>query len=452
MLCDRVLGVLRDEGAEGDAFIERRRTLRLHVREGKIDEVTRAEVRGLAIRAMREGKLGFVHTSKLDPDGVAEAAKKACELARSASARDDLTLADPAGLGDGQDEGLSLGIFDPEVETRSVDEKQAWIRQVEDAARKFDPKIQRTEGASWNEDLRSVWLANTKGLFRHFRKSGIEVDVQVIAQDQGEMQPGEMSSEHTAWAGLPDPSEFGRRAAERGVRLLGGRPAETGTYPVVFSPDAGFAFLVYLSVALNGDHLSKKRSWLASRYGGSEPVRLGSELVTVRDEGRLRGGIATVPFDGEGVDTADRILVENGVVRGSLCDLASAKRLSVAPTGNAGRGGYEQNPQIVNHNFSLAAGASTIEQLLAPIEKGLWVWGFSGWWIGLEPSNPNFSSAANGLWIEKGKPVRPVARVTVAGPLEAILSNIEAMGSDLVWDHQTKTPSFRVKEMSVSGS
>jgi PmbA protein len=79
------------------------------------------------------------------------------------------------------------------------------------------------------------------------------------------------------------------------------------------------------------------------------------------------------------------------------------------------------------------------------------VWGLSGWWLGLDPSNPQFSSAASGLWIENGKPVRPVARVTIAGTLQEIFSAVDSVGDDLVWDGAVKTPTFRVREMAVSG-
>jgi PmbA protein len=451
-LCQAALDVLAGKGAEGDAYLERRRSLRLHVREGRTDEISRAEVRGLAIRAIKDGRLGFVYTSKLEPDMVAQAAAQACELARSASVREELALADPSGPGDGSDEGEPLRIYDPEMEARSVDERKDWIRRAEQTALSYDPRIKRTDGASWDEDLDSVWLANTKGLFRHHRKSRVEVAVSVVAEDKGEMQPGEMSYEHTSWKDLPDPAQLGRAAADRGMRLLGGRPVETGNYPVVFSPEAGWAFLVYLSVALDGNHLSRGRSWLTGPMAGDAPVRLGGDKVTVRDDGRLPGRLGSVPFDGEGVDTRDQVLLENGLVRGRLCDLASARKLKVTPTGNAGRNGYESSPAIGAHNLWLSPGTASVDQLLAPIDRGLWVWGFSGWWIGLDPSNPNFSSAAVGQWIEKGKVVRPVARVTIAGMLRDILSGVEEIGSDLVWDHPTKTPSFRVRELSVSGS
>lgn len=447
-LLDRSCDALRAGGAEGDAWIENRRHLHLLIREGRLEELQRAEVRGLAIRAMSGGKLGFVYTSECDEDGAARAAAKACELARSGSARDDLILADPRGPGDGNDEGAALSAYDPSIEKRTIAEKEDWARSAESVARGFDPKIRRTEGASYDENLAAYWLMNTKGLYRHYTKSGLNVGVQVIAEDQGEMQQGEIGHEAGRWGSLPDPGAFGRRSADRALRLLGGKPAPTGKYPIVFSPDAGYAVLVYLSVALSGDALSRGRSWLSGR---AAEAPIGSSLVTIHDDGRLLEGPACVPFDGEGIDTGDNILVEGGKMRGSLRDLAAAKRLGLPSTGSSRRDGYETLPRISSGNLYLAPGKVKPEEVIAGVETGLWVWGVTGWWIGLDPSNPTLSTAAYGLWIEKGKPMRPVARVTLAGTVEEILGGVDAVADDLLWDHSTKTPTFRVRSMALSG-
>jgi PmbA protein len=448
VLLDSALSVLKGAGAEGDAYLEQRRTLSFQIREGQLQDISRADVRGLAVRAMRDGRLGFVYTSTLDAEGARQAAERALDLARSASPRDDLLLPEPSGPGDGRDEGAQLQILDSSLEKRPLPEKQEWAREAEAVARGYDPKIKRTEGVGYEENIVASWIANTKGLFRHQKKSGIEMGIQVIAEDGEDKQPGELSHHAVHWDDLPDPGEFGRRAGEKAVRLLGGRPVPTGRYPVIFSSEVGWAPLVYLALALRGDHLSRGRSWLA----GQPQAALGSSLVTIRNDGRKVGGPASAAFDGEGVDTQDLLLLDQGKVSGNLLDLASAKRLGARSNGNSQRGGYASLPEIASSNLCLVPGTAKAEEIVGGVEKGLWIWGLSGWWIGLDPSNSQFSSAANGLWIEKGKPVQPVARVTVAGAIPEILGGIEEVGSDLVWNGTTRTPTYRVKEMAVSGT
>ncbi len=446
-LVDSILDALRAAGASGDAYLEHRRSMHLQIREGRLEEVTRAEVLGVGIRAMLGGRLGFVHTSAADLGRVMKAVETACDLARAGSPREDLVLAAPAGPGDGSDEGESLELYDAALENVPLGEKEQWAQAAEAVARGFDPKIRRTEGASYNEDLGGYWMGNTNGLFRHSRRSHISVGVQVIAEEAGEMQPGEVGIDAVRFMDLPDPGALGRRAGERAIRLLGGRPVPTGNYPVVFSRDVGWTLLIHLAQAMNGENLSRGRSWLADR--GETP--LGSPLVTIVDDAREARGPGRAPFDGEGVDSTRTVLVEAGGVRGSLLDLASAKRLGLASTGNAHRDGYEALPQIAPTNLFMMPGSSTVEGILSGVEEGFWVWGLSGWWVGLDPSNPRFSSAASGLWIEKGKPTRSVARVTIAGTIEEILGSIDAVAGDLIWEGSIQTPTFRVASMTVSG-
>ncbi len=448
VVLNQVLEILRAENAEGDAYLVERESLSLRVREGRLEEISRAGVRGLAVRAMVDQRLGFVHTSAVGEEGARDAARKALALAKSASPRTDLVIPEPVGPGDGRDEGEALAIYDSSIEEKPISEKEGWARSAEAIARGHDPKIRGTEGASYDEDLTSIWIANTKGLFRHCRLSGIDVGVEVVAEEADEKQIGDAGVEVTRWENLPDPGELGRRAAERAVRLIGGRPVPTGRYPVIFSPDAGWAPLVYVSVALRGDHLSRKRSWLTDRLD----TQIGSRFVTIRDDARKVGGPASLPFDAEGVDTGEITLVDQGKVAGTLLDLASAKRLAKESTGSSRREGYAQLPEISSSNLYLAPGDTKPEQLFDGVEQGLWVWGLSGWWVGLDPSNPDFSSAAFGLWIEDGKPTKPVARVTIAGTIEEILGGVDAVADDLVWDHPTKAPTYRVAEMAVSGT
>lgn len=450
-LCETALQALRDNGAEGDVYIEQSRSLRLGVRSGVLESLSRSDVHGMAVRAMKDGRLGFVHTARLDTDSIAEAARQACVLSEFGSKRDDLILAAPSGPGDGGDEGEQLHLHDSSLEMMTLEAKRNWILEAEAAGMSHDGRIVRSGGASWREDLRGRWIANTNGLLRHYRRSGVGVSVDVVAEAEGSLQSGGRGFDVVRAGDLPDPSDLGREAADRAVQLLGGTPVATGRYPVVFSPDAGGALMAYTAIALNGEHLSRGRSWLAERLEGPEEVRLGSDLITIRDSGRMKHRTGSAPFDGEGVDTRDQFLVNKGIVAGRLCDLASAKRLGIPPTGNASRGSYESAPEIRAHNLHLEPGSSSLDEVLESVEKGLWIWGLSGWWTGMNPSNPQFSSAAFGLWIENGRPVRPVARVTIAGTLEEMLGGVDAVADDLVWTRDTNVPTFRVKELMVSG-
>lgn len=328
-----------------------------------------------------------------------------------------------------------------------MEEKTAWLVTAEAAARDVDPRITRSESMTLDETRAERWIANTRGLFRHYRRSGLTVTVEVAAEEGDDKQQGYREFSAVRWRQLPDPLHLGRDAGEYAVSLLGGRPVPTARVPVVFRPSAGFAPLLYVASALNGQALAEERSWLAGR--GDEPI--GSSLVTIRDDGRRPSGVGSAPFDDEGVDTRRTALVEHGRVSGAITDLASAKRLGRRSSGNAVRNGYDALPQASMRNLYLEPGEHAPEDILASVTNGFWVWGLRGWWIGNDPSNPTFSSDAFGLWIENGKPTRPVARVTIAAPLDELLSHVDMVGSDLRWEGNVATPTYRVSDVAVSG-
>jgi PmbA protein len=458
-LIDRVRGTLREEGAEGDVYIEHRKELELRVREGKLEGLTRSEVRGLAVRAFKDGRLGFVHSTELTDEGAATATRRACGLSRSGSTREDLVLApgrapgvEPAASPTFdtplEDEGRALDLYDESLASRSIAERTSWLVTAEQAARGTDPRVARTDNTTLRDVASSIWIGNTNGLERHCRKTDVNVVLEIVAEEGEDKQPGTTNLRVAHWHQLPSPAEAGRNTARKALRLLGGRPIRTGRYPVIFSPDAGWAPLVYFAGAVNGSALDRGRSWLSQRPNQT----IGSELVTIRDSGRVRGASGSIPFDGEGIDTHDAVLMDRGAVSGSELDLATSARTGRPPTGNALRGGYERLPEIGSHNLYMEAGATTPEEIVASTKQGLWVWGLSGWWIGLDPSNPEFSSGASGVWIEWGKLVKPVARVTIASSLADLFKNVDAVGNDLVFDGTTKTPTYRVAEMAVSGT
>jgi PmbA protein len=478
LLLETVLSLLASHGARGDVYLEHSRTAEVQVRAGEIEAIRQAETRGIGIRAMVDGRLGFAHTTALDGPGLDEAVAGAVALAAHASAVEILPLAGPTGLdgdpsrpardpasltgsdapanpGSGSpsdphplvDEGETLRLRDPAADGRTMESRAAWIRTAESAARTVDDRVTRTESASVTDGDTAVWVATTEGLRRHYRKSLVTASIEVVAEHDRRKQSGNARTAAVHWAALPSAAGFGRKAGIRAVRLLGGEPVRTGSFPVVWSPEVGGAPLEYLRSALDGKALSQGRSWLA----GDVDPRIGSDLVTIRDRGRLPGGVGSCPFDGEGVDTGETILVDRGVVKGRLTDLTAAARLGEPSSGNARRQGYASLPGIGAHNLTLDPGSASRTEIVSGVREGFWVWSLAGWWIGNDPSNPTFSSAASGLWIEFGKVVRPVARVTLSAPLRDLFGGVEAVGSDLVLDAATCTPTYRVRKMTVSG-
>jgi PmbA protein len=161
---------------------------------------------------------------------------------------------------------------------------------------------------------------------------------------------------------------------------------------------------------------------------------------------RLRG-LRSRPFDGEGLPTAPRNLVENGKLTGWLMDSASARQLGFAPTGHAARG-HGGAPGVGTCNLHLAAGTVSPAELMADIADGVYITELIG--MGVNGVTGDYSRGASGIRIVNGELAGPVAEFTIAGNL---LDMFKALipASDLEWHRPVNVPTIRVDGMMVAG-
>jgi PmbA protein len=192
--------------------------------------------------------------------------------------------------------------------------------------------------------------------------------------------------------------------------------------------------------ALSAANVATGNSWLAERIG----ERIGSERVTIVDDGRLRGGLGTSPFDAEGTPTRETVAFEAGVLRTYLSDVYWGRRLGIASTGNAAGGGVGAN------NLFLVPGNGTLDDLVASTERGVLVLDTIG--FATEHASGVYSRGARGIYIEDGAPAYPIDEFTISSTLPEMLAGIDAVAGDLRFDGTIVSPSFRVAEMTVSGS
>ena len=180
-------------------------------------------------------------------------------------------------------------------------------------------------------------------------------------------------------------------------------------------------------------------------------VRLVRILATVRDaQGALAGGLASAPFDGEGVATARTVLIERGVLRGFVHNVYTARKGGTKSTGNGIRASFKSTPEVGMTNFYLAPGSKRREELIADVEDGFYVTEV----MGLHTANPvsgDFSVGAAGLWTSKGEMAGPVRGVAIAGNLKDLLARVDGVADDLRWFGGKGAPTVRIRDIAVSG-
>ena len=233
-------------------------------------------------------------------------------------------------------------------------------------------------------------------------------------------------------------------ATRRTVRKLGARRVPTQRVPLVFAPEVADSILGAIIGAINGNAVYRSSSFLAGKLGET----VGGSNLTIIDDGTMRGGFGSSYFDGEGLPTRRKVVLERGVLSSYLLNTYTARKLGLQSTGNAARG-LAGSPGIGADNFYLEPGEKTPEEILAEIPSGLYVTDLIG--HGVNIVTGDYSHGASGLWIENGELAYPVEEITVAGNLKEMLYNITSIGNDLVFRSAVACPTIVIEGMTIAG-
>jgi PmbA protein len=350
-------------------------------------------------------------------------------------------LPDKADLGRWPDVGE---LFDPEVAKLPPDWKIKASVEMEKIVRAYDPRIKTIDSVGAGEGVSEVYLASSNGVHGAYQGTSVYVYASPVATDGDQLQTSTWYDAKRFFKDLESPESVAREAARRAVRLLGAKKVKSTRVPVVFDPTMAASFVGTIAAAANGDAVFKKSSFLAAKLG----QRIAPKNVSIIDDGLMPRGLATSPFDGEGVATRKTAIVGDGVLQAFLYDSFTARKAKAKTTGNASRG-YRSLPGIGTNNLYLAAGDRDPRDIIKEIPDGFYVTAMLG--HGANLVTGEYSRGANGLWIENGELTRPVQEVTVAGHMIDMLQQLDAIGSDLSFHGSTGAPTIRFKELTVSG-
>jgi PmbA protein len=429
-----------DDGESVEAYAQEGRRTSVEARKGEVEGLTSAESRGLGVRVISGGRLGFAYAADPSSEEVRETVARARENAALATEDENNVL--PAA---GKYEPIE-GLFFEEQAAMDPAEKVRLALDLERVAVTADPSVRKVEHCSFGDSVGRVAIASTSGVSAAFRSTGCWCVAVTLAERNGDTQTGFSFQVAHRVADL-DPDGVAREAVDRATRMLGASKPETQKVPVLLDPFAASSFLGVLAGALSAEAVQKGRSLFAELVG----ERVGAEALTLVDDGRLLLGPAAAPFDDEGVPTGRTELITRGVLNGFLHNTYTARRGDTASTGNAERAGYRSTPGVGTSNFYVEPGTDSFEALLASAEGGVLIQEVSGVHSGANPISGEFSVGATGLRISNGSLGEPLREMTVASTVPEMLRSIAAVGSDLRFFSSVGTPSILVGEMTVAG-
>lgn len=436
-LADIVAFALAEARAAGatqaEADVSLRQGLGVTVRLGEVETIEYQRDRGLGITVYFEGAKGSASSADLKRQSVRDMVIKACTIARH-TARDPF-----AGLADAADmarEMPELDLFHPWDLTPEAAIDMA--RACEAAGRAVDTRLVNSEGASVSTHRGVRVYGNSHGFMGGLPTSSHSISCVLLAGDGTDLQRDYWYTTARSSSDLEPLEQVGRRAGERAVARLGGRQISTRKCPVVFAPDMARELFGHLVAAVRGSSQYRKASFLLDAMG----ERVLPPFVQMQERPHLPRGMASSPFDAEGVATRDRDLIRDGVLQGYVLGSYAARKLGLKTTGNAGG--------IHNLLVGSSEGLLSLEQLLARMGTGLFVTEMMG--QGVNGVTGDYSRGASGFWVENGAIAYPVHEVTVAGNLKSMYQTVQALGSDIDRLGAIHSGSVLLDEITVAGS
>jgi PmbA protein len=411
------------------------------VRMRELETLKQAGSRGAGIRVLIGRHTGSSHTSDLTPTGIEN-------MVRAALAVGKITSEDPhAGLPEEAEFGkltADLELYDPEIEGLQPEWKISEAAQAEAAALDADPRIENSEGASFDSYLGRYVFANSRGFSGEYRTSSCSLSVAPVAKSNGSMERDYWHSASRRAAGIDSAEEVGLRAARRALRRLNPRKAATQKAPVIFEPPTARSLLGELCDAVSGGAIYRNASFLTGKLG----EKIASDTLTIVDDATMPGLFGSSPFDDEGVITRRNSIVERGVLKSYLLNTYCARKLGLKTTGNASRG-LGGNAGVGPGNFFIQPGTIDEEAMIRGVRNGLYVTELIG--ASANTVTGDYSSGAAGLWIENGELAYPVSEITIAGNLQQMLIDVQQVASNLEFRHSIEAPAILIGEMTISG-
>ena len=441
-LTEQMLAAARQAGAEAaDAIAVSGSAIGIDVRKGGLEHAERSEATEIGLRVLLDRRQAIVSGSDLRAETLSTMAERAVAMAKAAPEDAYCGLAEPKQLAKDTDH-TALELQDPTAEPEAAVLEQDALA-AEDAAQSVEG-ITQIEAASAGYGRNQIWMQSSNGFSGGYGRSWRSLSCVSIAGTGTEMERDYDGDSRIFQSDLRRPEDIGTSAAARTLARLGPRKPATGRFPVLFDERVSSSLVGHLLAAVNGASIARGSSWL--RDGLNTQV-LPAGLSIIEDPHRARVGGSRL-FDGEGLATGRRAIVDQGVLTGWTLDLASARRLGLQSTANAARG-ISAPPSPSSWNIELSSGPQSRDALIKDMGTGLLVTSLIGSTI--NPTTGDYSRGASGLWIENGAISHPVSECTIAGNLREMLRSLTP-ANDARGYLSRVVPSLLVEGMTIAGA
>lgn len=443
------INILRDtlfERAENKGFsaceiyYNENSAFKVSVYKGKIEKYQNSQSGGFCFRGIYKNKMGYYFSETIDDVDIDGVIKNTIENAEILSGEEKEFIYE------GSSEYAKVNTFNDNIEKMSAEAKINAAMEMEKKAMEYDNRI-TVNSSVVVTGSNVVYISNSKGLNLNEKSNYIMAYIEVMAsngnetKEKGELWLGNNTEEFK-------PYEIAEKAAEKVILALGGHSVESGKKNVIIKNEVFADILGCFSSNFYADNVQKGFSLLKDKIG----EKIADDKITITDNPLLENGYITTAFDSEGVATYSKNVIENGILKTYLYNLKSANKDNVKSTGNGFKFGFKSSVGTSTTNFYIDKGSISFDELIKKMQYGIVITDVAGLHSGANAVSGDFSFAAEGFKVEKGKITSPINQITIAGNFYEILKNIDAVGNDLKFNSSAVgSPSLIIKNINVSG-
>jgi TldD protein len=453
-ILDRVISKALEKGGDfADVYLENRISREIVMEESIFKSGLYGISQGTGVRVISGNKTGYAYTDEITEEKLLRAAEVASYVALNGNTVSPVNIA-------GVERPSFITVKQPLAEI--ADEKRIEvIKRADQAATDYDPRI-KMAFINYNDEIRSRVIANSEGIYLRDELPLLFFIVQVMSDDgKARHMARERLSKHSGFEmfEMVSPETVAERAAREAIAMLDAEEAPAGMMDVVMQNGWG-GVLVHEAVGhpLEADNIAKEIGAFTGKMG----QKVAADCFTMVDDGTLPNFRGTINFDDEGTEAKRNVLIENGVLKGFMTDILSAKQLSMSRTGNGRRESFRYIPIPRMTNTFIEKGDDDPADILASTKKGIYVQSLSGGSVNPVTGVFNFTCREAYL-IENGKKTKPIKGATLIGSCLDVISNIDAVGNDLdfgpgicgkgqIAEVSAGQPTVRLRGINVGGS
>ena len=402
----------------------------IEYRDTQIDRLQHANESGMNIQLFVDSKYATYSTNRLNKKELEKFISNGVDATRYLEKDEFRKLPKPERYYKGDGKGLDT--FDKDVDKVSVDQKLALVKDTTAEIYDTDPRLISVT-SSYGDSISGSYMVASNGFEGETASTSFSLSAGASIKDEGDERPsGYWFDGSMFWKDLQKQG-IGKTAYERTVRKLGQEKIASGVFPMLLDNTMSGRLISPIMQAINGNNIQQKNSFLIDKLG----EKITSDKFTLIDDPHIPKASGARWFDGEGVATVKRTVIEKGVLRTYYIDTYSGAKMDVEPT--------VQSSSIL----TCAHGNKNFDQILASVNRGIWVTGFNGG--NSNNTTGDFSFGIEGFLIENGKVVKPLNEMNITGNLLTLWNNLVEVGNDPRLISSWRIPSILFDRVNFSG-